>query len=105
MTSVNERPIVIQMADSIAASLKLISWGVRWTMRRSATNSTTIVPTSATHAHAGTSKLTNLLSSELDAASTPPRKRSPTGFGLRTGIEHPENLLGRHHDDVSRTAK
>src|SRR5690606_37042879 len=56
---VNERPMAIQMADSTAASLNEISWGVRWTTITSTSNRTVRTARSATQAHRGTSNETN----------------------------------------------
>ena len=43
------------MVDSIAASLIVITWAVRWTSRRSATSITTIAALRVSHTQSGTS--------------------------------------------------
>ena len=47
------RPIEIQTADSMAASLIVMTWAVRCTSNRSAMSIAVITATSATHAHTG----------------------------------------------------
>ena len=63
----NARPIEIQMADSIAASLIVMTWAVLWTASRSKTSIPAIAPMRAIHAQIGTSKLAK--SSELVSAA------------------------------------
>ena len=57
MTMPKARPIEIHMADSIAASLIVMTWAVWWTSSRSTTSMPTIAPMRAIHAQIGTSKL------------------------------------------------
>ena len=50
MTKVNDSPMEIQTALSMAASLKVTTWAERWTRSRSATSSTLMNAISAAHA-------------------------------------------------------
>jgi hypothetical protein len=62
------RPIEIQMADSIVASLMEMTWAVLWTASRSNTSMPRMAAISAPHAQIGTSKLAKL-SRVLDAVA------------------------------------
>src|SRR5688500_1334909 len=53
-TTAKARPSEIHTADSVAASLKVMAWAVRWTSSRSAMRRTARVATSAPHTHSGT---------------------------------------------------
>src|SRR5215204_6148367 len=89
------------MADSIAASLTVITWAVRWTRSRSITSMAVIAPTSRTQAWIGTSKLTKfspLLDelaimglSRLVIGQVPPVRRGPSAEGL----SHPLSWAAR----------
>ena len=70
MTRPNARPIEIQIADSMAASLNLITCAVRWTSSRSITSMATIATISAAHTHSGVSKLTKFSSAVFSAATS-----------------------------------
>ena len=70
MTRPKARPIEIQMADSMAASLIVMTCAVRCTSEQVERRaSTTMAPTSATHAQTGTSKLAKLSADALSAAA------------------------------------
>ena len=56
MTPVNAKPMEIQIADSIAASLTVITWAVRCTSSRSTTTNATMKPTRANQCHTSTSR-------------------------------------------------
>ena len=68
MTNPNARPMEIQIADSIAASLMLITCAVRCTSSRSTISMATIATISAAHTHSGVSKLTKFSPDSLSAA-------------------------------------
>ena len=70
MISPNARPMEIQIADSIAASLKRITCAVRCTSSRSMISMATIAAISAAHTHSGVSKLTKFSPSVLSAATS-----------------------------------
>src|SRR5918994_5102813 len=70
MTKVKARPMLIQTADSMAASLVLGAWGRRWTISRSAMSSAVTKARNASHTHTGTSKLAKLPSFEDDSDAT-----------------------------------
>ena len=57
----NARPIEIQTADSIAASLMVMTCAVRCTSSRSTTTSTTMKPTRANQCHGSTFEIRELL--------------------------------------------
>src|SRR4051794_25383702 len=70
MTPVNETPMAIQIDDSMAASLKVISCAVRCTSRRSAMTSTAIRPMNRPHCQGCTSKLAKFCERLLASANT-----------------------------------
>ena len=70
MTPVNARPIEIQMADSIAASLTVITCAVRCTSSRSTTTRTTMNPTRASQCHSSTFRYANCSRASASSAAT-----------------------------------
>src|SRR5919106_661505 len=106
MTPVNDTPSAIHTALSTAASRRLMTWGRRWTIRRSAKSNAAIPASRAPHAHRGT--LREAKSLELDCASTAfditalssarqrshrPRMGRDAGPNLGRGDDTPAGLL------------
>ena len=81
----NARPIEIQIVDSIAASLIVITWAVLCTASRSKTSIAVIAPMRATHAQSGTSKLAKS-SCAVSAAAV---EAGGQGCGQRVSIRDP----------------
>ena len=59
MTPVNATPMLIHTADSMAASLMVMTCAVRCTSSRSTTTSVTMKPSSANQCHGSTSRYAN----------------------------------------------
>src|SRR5688572_4530919 len=63
---------------SMAASLKVMTCGLRWTSRRSAPSIATIAPTSAAHIHTGTSnEAKRSVEAAVEASSSDRRMHEP----------------------------
>src|SRR4029450_13802663 len=70
ITPVKATPMLIQTADSIAASLVVGACGRRWTISRAPTSSAVTKARNANQAHNGTWKLAKLPSDDFSDAKT-----------------------------------
>src|SRR5215212_2426103 len=92
--------MLIQIADSIAASLMPMTCAVRCTSNRSTTSIVTMAPTSASQTHAGVSKLAKF-SLDLEAATVRAAGKAGKGgsgwFGNSQPKVSPAPLGDREH--------
>jgi hypothetical protein len=95
---VNDRPIPIHTADSMAASFVVGAWGLRCTISRSATSSTVTKTRNAIQTQTGTSKLAKLPSSDDEASDARTARDENTSY-LRLG-DH-GNARGDYQPKVS----